>query len=80
MRSKIAAKTARLNMIFDDYFMGLLNSLTTEGHYTSKADVIREALATCYAVRSQMKRGYTELVVRNPETGQERVIVTRLLI
>jgi hypothetical protein len=39
------------------------------------AETVRESLQISRALQSQAKKGFKELVVRNPETGEERVIV-----
>jgi hypothetical protein len=38
-------------------------------------DAVRESLQISRALQSQAEQGFSELVVRNPQTGEERVIV-----
>lgn len=39
------------------------------------ADTVRESLQISRALQSQAGQGFTEVMVRNPETNEERVIV-----
>lgn len=72
-------KTRRLSFIFDEHIFAITKDLTEAGHYASMADMMREVLIISHAIRYQVQQGFTELVVRNPDTKEERVIVTRLL-
>ena len=46
-----------------------------QGRFSSMADAVRESLQVSRALQSQAEQGFSELVVRNPQTGEERVIV-----
>jgi hypothetical protein len=39
------------------------------------AEAVRESLQVSRALQTQAEQGFTELLVRNPKTGAERVIV-----
>ena len=39
------------------------------------ANTVRDSLQVARALQSQAQNGYTEVVVRNPETKEERVLV-----
>ena len=39
------------------------------------AEAVRESLSVNRALQNQAKQGFTEIVVRNPETKEERVMV-----
>jgi hypothetical protein len=39
------------------------------------ANAVRDSLQITRALQSQAEQGYTEIIVRNPETNEERVIV-----
>ena len=39
------------------------------------ADTVRESLQISRALQSQAGQGFTEVMVRNPETREERVLV-----
>ena len=74
-------KSKRVVFTFDDQSIRTLESMTEEGKYSSMADCVRESLQITRALSTLAKRGYTEVIMRNPETGAERVVVIpRLLI
>jgi hypothetical protein len=39
------------------------------------ADTVRESLQISRALQAQAQKGFTEVIVRNPETDEERVLV-----
>ena len=39
------------------------------------ADTVRESLQISRALQTQAQQGFTEVIVRNPETNEERVLV-----
>lgn len=69
------SKSKRVAFTFDERSLATLEDMTEEGHFSSMADTVRESLQISRALQIQVKQGYTELVVRNPETGEERVII-----
>lgn len=64
----------RVVFTFNDRSYQTLQALVTEGNYATMADAVRDALSVMKALRSQAKDGFTEIQVRNPETGEQRVI------
>jgi hypothetical protein len=44
------------------------------------ADTVRESLQITRALQSQAGKGFTEVLVRNPETNEERVLVIPTLL
>ena len=68
-------KSKRVAFTFDERSLATLENMTEEGHFSSMADTVRESLQISRALQSQVKQGFTEIVVRNPETGKERVVV-----
>lgn len=54
-----------------------LRELTEAGGFPTASDAVRDALTIARALQSQSQQGFTEVVVRNPETNQERAIVLR---
>ena len=72
-------KSKRVAFTFDERSLLTLEDMTAEGHFSSMADTVRESLQMSYALQNQAKNGFTEIVVRNPETGDERVIVIPFL-
>jgi Arc/MetJ-type ribon-helix-helix transcriptional regulator len=52
-----------------------LQKLTEQGRFSSMADTVRDSLQISRALQSQAGQGFTEAIVRNPETREERVMV-----
>lgn len=69
------ANSKRVAFTFDERSLKNLEQMTDEGQYSSMADTVRESLQINRALQSQAKNGFTEVVMRNPETGDERVVV-----
>jgi hypothetical protein len=44
------------------------------GHFSSIAEAVGESIATQYGLLTQAAEGFTEVIVRNPKTQQERVM------
>lgn len=68
-------KTRRVVFTFDERSLDSLERLTEQGHFSSMADTVRESLQISRALQSQAEQGFTEVIVRNPETKEERVLV-----
>ena len=60
---------------FDERSLVTLEEMTKEGHYASMADTVRESLQISRALQTQAQKGFTEIIVRDPETENERVLV-----
>lgn len=73
------AKTRRVIFSFDERSLESLEKLTAEGRFASMADTVRESLQISRALQSQAQQGFSEVIVRNPETDEERVLVIPLL-
>ena len=69
------AKAQRVVFTFDDRSLQSLQRIKEQGRFSSMADAVRESLQVSRALQTQAEQGYTELVVRNPKTGEERVVV-----
>jgi Arc/MetJ-type ribon-helix-helix transcriptional regulator len=69
------AKTRRVVFSFDERSLESLQKLTDQGRFSSMADTVRESLQISRALQGQAQQGFTEIVVRNPETNDERVLV-----
>jgi Arc/MetJ-type ribon-helix-helix transcriptional regulator len=68
-------KTQRVVFTFDERSLASLKDMVDQGQFTSMADAVRESLAVNRALQNQAKQGFTEIVVRDPESKQERVMV-----
>src|SRR5436305_13603452 len=69
------AKTRRVVFSFDERSLESLQKITEQGRFSSMADTVRESLQISRALQAQANQGFTEVIVRNPETREERVLV-----
>jgi Arc/MetJ-type ribon-helix-helix transcriptional regulator len=69
------AKTKRVVFTFDERSLTSLEDLTEQGRFPSMAETVRESLQISRALQKQAEQGFTEVVVRNPKTSEERVVV-----
>src|SRR6266436_6307830 len=74
-RRTIMAKTRRVVFSFDERSLESLQKITEQGRFASMADTVRESLQISRALQTQAQQGFTEVILRNPETNQERVLV-----
>lgn len=68
-------KSKKVAFTFDERSLATLEEMTEEGRFGSMADTVRESLQISRALQSQATKGFTEVIVRNPETGEERVVI-----
>jgi len=73
------AKTQRVVFSFDERSLESLQKIKEQGRFTSMGEAVRESLQISRALQSQANQGFSEIVVRNPETSEERVIVVPAL-
>jgi hypothetical protein len=69
------SKNKRVVFTFDERSLESLQKLTDQGRFSSMADTVRESLQISRALQSQAGQGFTEVLVRNPDTNEERVLV-----
>ena len=69
------AQKRRVVFSFDPRSLEKLQELTEEGHYGSMAEAVRESLQMRRALHKQAQKGFTEIVTRNPDTSEERILV-----
>jgi hypothetical protein len=69
------AKTQRVVFSFDERSLEGLQKIKEQGRFASMGEAVRESLQISRALQSQATQGFSEIVVRNPETKEERVIV-----
>lgn len=72
---EIMAKTQRVVFSFDERSYDSLQQIKDRGRFSSMGEAVRESLQISRALQSQASQGFSEIVVRNPETKEERVIV-----
>jgi Arc/MetJ-type ribon-helix-helix transcriptional regulator len=73
-------KTRRVVFTFDERSLESLKRMTDQGRYPSMANAVKDSLQISRALQNQAEQGYTEIIVRNPETNEERVIVVPNLV
>ena len=69
------AKTQRVMFSFDERSLESLQRIRDQGRFSSMGEAVRESLQISRALQSQASQGFSEIIVRNPETKEERVIV-----
>jgi hypothetical protein len=69
------AKGQRVVFTFDERSLDSLKKITEQGKYGTMAETVRGSLQINRALQDQQARGFTEVVVRNPDTKEERVLV-----
>lgn len=69
------AKNQRVVFSFDPHSLEKLKELTEEGRFASMAEAVRESLQMRRAFHKEAKNGFTEIVARNPDTREERILV-----
>jgi Arc/MetJ-type ribon-helix-helix transcriptional regulator len=69
------AKGRRVVFTFDERSLESLRRLAEQGQFPSMADAVRDALRVRRALQQQAEQGYIECIVRNPKSGQERVLL-----
>jgi len=65
----------RIVFTFDERSMESLISIKERCRLSSLGEALRLALSIRLAIANQQQQGFTELVVRNPETAAERIVV-----
>lgn len=69
------AKSKRILFSFDSRNYRNLRDLVAIGRFSTTSDAVRDAVQVARALHDQAQEGYTEIVVRNPKTQQERVVI-----
>jgi Arc/MetJ-type ribon-helix-helix transcriptional regulator len=69
------ANAKRVVFSFDERSLESLENLKEQGRFSSMGEAVRESLQINRALRSQAEQGFTEVIVRNPATKEERWIV-----
>lgn len=65
----------RVVFTFDACSYETLQDMVQRGKYDSPAACVRECLQVNRAIQEQAKRGFTEVLCRDPETGLEKQVV-----
>ncbi len=70
-----AKEKTRIAFTFDEQSLAGLEKIKDDGNYSCFAETVRDSLQINRALQTQAKKGYNEIIVRDPETGDERVLV-----
>ena len=65
----------RVVFTFDERSLDSLEKLKEQARFESLAEAVRNSLQVARALQQQKEQGYTEVVVRNPESKEERVVI-----
>jgi metal-responsive CopG/Arc/MetJ family transcriptional regulator len=65
----------RVVFTFDERSLESLEKFKEQARFGSLADAVRNSLQVSRALQQQKEQGYVEVVVRNPETKEERIVV-----
>ncbi len=69
------ATKKRVVFTFDERSLESLEQLKHQARFDSLAEAVRSSLQVSRALQQQKEQGYSEVVVRNPETKEERVLI-----
>ena len=61
----------RVVFTFDDQSFNTLSTMQEEGHFKSLAETVRRSLRLARALQVQKQKGFTEIIVRDPQTNKE---------
>ena len=70
----------RMVFTFDERGVDNLRKMQAEGHFPSMATVVRDSLRISRTLQQQAADGFSEVLVRNPKTGEARVVVVPPLV
>ena len=60
---------------FEAESFSALEKLQEDGDYPSLAETVKDSLKIMRTLHQHAKRGYTELIVRNPNTDTEKLVL-----
>jgi hypothetical protein len=75
----VMAASKRVIFSFDDRSLTNLEDLTNQGNFKSMGEAVRESVEVNQALQHHASEGFSEIIVRNPKTKEERVIVVPAL-
>lgn len=70
-----AKEKTRIVFTFDVNSFEALEEMKEEGHYSSLAETVRDSLQITRSLQKLAKRGYSEIIVRDPKTEEERLLI-----
>lgn len=67
--------TQRVVFTFDDHSYETLKSLREKGDFSSMGTAVKESIQLSEILQDQVSQGFSEVVLRNPKTNQEKVLI-----
>jgi len=65
----------RVVFTFDDSSLESLKNVQDRGDFSSMGTAVREAISLSEVLQDQVSEGFSEVVLRNPRTNQEKTLV-----
>ena len=65
----------RVVFTFEPESLAALEKIQADGGYDTLAATVKDALQILWAIQREAKKGYSELIVRNPKTDGEKVVL-----
>jgi hypothetical protein len=65
----------RVVFTFDDTSLESLKQIQERGDYISMGTAVRDAVQLSEVLQDQVEEGFTEVVLRNPKTNQEKHLI-----
>lgn len=69
----------RVVFTFDDSSLESLKQVQERGDLSSMGTAVRESVQLSEVLQDQVAEGFTEVVLRNPKTNQEKILVSPFL-
>lgn len=74
------ANKRRVVFSFDERSIQSLEEITRLAKFASLGETVKESLQVSRALQKQAEDGFSEVVVRNPKSKEERIIVVPNLV
>ena len=71
----MAGTQKRVVFTFTAESLAALEEIQERGGYTSLAEMVKDSLQILWAIQKGAKQGYTELILRNPKTDNEKIVL-----
>ena len=65
----------RIVFTFDEQSLAGLEDIKDDGNYACFAETVRDSLQITRSLQKLAKKGYSEIIVRDPETENERLLI-----
>ena len=65
----------RIAFTFDEQSFNVLTTLKEKGRYETLGKTVSNSIRILKTFHNQAEQGYSEVVLRNPKTNQERVLI-----